>query len=270
MQRIAVIVAMFAATLFAVAIVGSPSHGAKAPAPCAAACNTAEHHMVMAMAPASGAGPASVPDTGSMNESMTGDMAISPHMKMSPSRPARAGDVARANAIVASLRVTLAKYQDYRAAQADGYKQFLANVQQPRYHFTSWTNALAAERGFDARRPTSLIYAKVGDGYKLLGAMYTAPKNASADELDARIPLSIAHWHQHVDICWGPQGTDKSRYFGPAAQFGLLGSIDTQAACAAAGGRFQPVLFNWMVHVYPFESDPAKVWRVDMPGSPND
>jgi hypothetical protein len=202
--------------------------------------------------------------------STSSDMAMGPHMKLSPVRPVQPGDVERANAVVSTLRAVLSKYSDFHAAQADGYKQFLPNVKQPRYHFTSWVNALGAERSFDAARPTSLIYEKDGDGYKLLGAMYTAPRSYTPDQLDARLPLSIARWHQHVDICWGPQGTDKSRYIGPGAQFGLLGSIDTQTACDAAGGRFQPVLFNWMVHVYPFETDPAKIWRVDMPGMASD
>jgi hypothetical protein len=180
------------------------------------------------------------------------------------------GDPGRANSIVATLRGVLSKYQDYRIAQADGYKQFMANVKQPRYHFTNMGNAVAAEFGFDAARPTSLIYEKDGAGFKLLGAMYTAPKSFSPDQLDARVPLSIARWHQHVNICWEPQGTPKSEYFGPGALFGLLGSIDTQPACGAAGGRFQPILFNWMVHVYPFETDPAKIWLVDMAGAIKD
>jgi hypothetical protein len=192
------------------------------------------------------------------------EMTMGPHMKLSPTRALQPGDAERANAIVATLRVTLSKYQDFRVAQADGYKQFLPNVKQPRYHFTSWMNALAAEHGFDPARPTSLLYDKNGDSYRLVGAMYTAPRSATPAALEARIPLSIARWHQHVDLCWGPLGTDKSKYVGPNAQFGLLGSITTQTACDAAGGHFQPVLYNWMVHVYPFETDPAKIWRVDM------
>ena len=46
----------------------------------------------------------------------------------------------------------------------------------------------------------------------------------------------------------------------PNAQFGLAGSITTQAQCEAAGGQFIPVIYNWMVHVWPFETDPSKVW----------
>jgi hypothetical protein len=44
--------------------------------------------------------------------------------------------------------------------------------------------------------------------------------------------------------------------------FGLTGSITTAEACTAAGGYFKPHLSGWMVHVCPFETDPAKVWGV--------
>ena len=49
----------------------------------------------------------------------------------------------------------------------------------------------------------------------------------------------------------------------PHPQFGLRGSIATQEACDAAGGTFHPVVFNWMVHVYPFEKDQANMWSVE-------
>jgi hypothetical protein len=44
-------------------------------------------------------------------------------------------------------------------------------------------------------------------------------------------------------------------------KFGLAGSISTQAACDAAGGRFFPIIFGWMVHVYPFEATREKIWE---------
>jgi hypothetical protein len=43
-------------------------------------------------------------------------------------------------------------------------------------------------------------------------------------------------------------------------RFGLRGSISTQEACDAAGGRFRPVIFGWMVHVYPFEDSLDKMF----------
>jgi hypothetical protein len=92
--------------------------------------------------------------------------------------------------------------------------------------------------------------------------MYTAPKRFTEDDLDQRIPLSVAQWHEHVNFCKAPAGMTllqkKDAYLGPNAQFGLKGSINTQEACDAAGGTFIPVVFNWMVHVYPFEKDEAR------------
>jgi hypothetical protein len=38
-----------------------------------------------------------------------------------------------------------------------------------------------------------------------------------------------------------------------------MGSISTQETCDAAGGRFYPQIFGWMVHVYPF-SAPEKIF----------
>jgi hypothetical protein len=259
MRPAVISIAAIAAALCVLGAIKASSRAATSASPCSITCNVAQHRVAMGDS-------MSMPPMGSAST----DMTMGPHMKLSPTRAVQPGDAERANAVVTTLRATLSKYQDYRVAQADGYKQFLPNLKQPRYHFTSRANAMAAELAFDPTRPTSLLYDRNGDTFKLVGAMYTAPRNATPDQLEARLPLSIARWHQHVDICWGPAGTAKSKYFGSNAQFGLLGSIDTQSACDATGGRFQPVIYNWMVHVYPFETDPAKIWRVDMPGAAND
>ncbi len=108
-----------------------------------------------------------------------------------------------------------------------------------------------------------MLYKKTGDdSYVLMGAMYTDRVDADEGELNDRIPLSVAHWHQHVNFCKAPEDR-KAGYFGPDAKFGLLGSISTREACEAEGGTFLPHVFGWMVHVYPNESDPKKVWSVD-------
>ena len=266
MIRIVVITSALTIAVLSVAIAAVKGF-AGAPAPCATSCIVADHTPAPALAMGGMPGMTGMPGTGSAaSAGMGGDMSMGPHMTLTALRPVQAGDRQRADAIVATLRVTLTKYADYRVAEADGFKPFLPNLPQQHYHFTNWVNGLAALGTFDPTRPTSLLYSKDGGGYKLVGAMYTAPRNATPDQLNARIPLSIAHWHQHVNMCWGPPGTAASEYFGPKARFGLEGSIATQAACESAGGRFQPVLFNWMVHVYPFETDQAKIWQVDMPG----
>lgn len=194
---------------------------------------------------------------------MPGMAHMSGHMYMTSLRPMQPGDKAKADAIVADAKQVMAPYEDYRKALADGYHIFLPNIPQPLYHFTNTVNGLAARNHFDPLKPTSLLYRKTPDGgYKLIGVMYTDRVDASEDEINSRIPLSIARWHQHVNFCKAPEG-QKAAYFGPNAKFGLLGSIHTHEDCEAAGGVFFPHVFGWMVHVYPNESDSGKIWSVD-------
>jgi hypothetical protein len=164
---------------------------------------------------------------------------------------------------VAAAKRAMAPYEDYHKALADGYQIFLPDVPQPQYHFTLYGYGLEARLHFDPLKPTSLLYKKTPDGgYKLIGAMYTDRMDATEDELNDRVPLSIARWHQHINFCKAPAG-QKAAYFGPDAKFGLGGSITTKEACDAAGGEFRPHLFGWMVHVYPYETDAKKIWSTD-------
>jgi hypothetical protein len=192
----------------------------------------------------------------------TGMAPMAAHMVMTAARPEQSGDRRRAAALVDNAKKAMAPYQDYRKALADGYEIFLPNIPQPQYHFTKYQSGLEARSHFDPLKPTSLLYTKTADGYTLVGAMYTDRVDAAEDELNERIPLSVAHWHQHVNFCKAPAGR-KSEYFGPDAKFGLRGSIATQEACQAAGGEFHPHIFGWMVHVYPYEKDPKDIWSTD-------
>jgi hypothetical protein len=194
--------------------------------------------------------------------SMEGHMDMGPHMKMTALRPAKPGDAERARQVVEAARKVSQKYMDYHVALADGFKIFLPNIPQKMYHFTNYSYGWEAASAFNPEHPTSLLYEKHGEDYKLIGVMYTAPKRFTEDDLDQRIPLSIAQWHEHVNFCTAPMGR-KMEYFGPHPLFGLMGSINTQQACDAEGGTFHPVVFNWMVHVYPFEKDQASIWSVD-------
>jgi hypothetical protein len=202
-------------------------------------------------------------DTGAhAMKSMEGHMDMGPHMKMTALRPAKTGDAARAQQVVEEARKVAEKYVDYHTALDDGFKIFLPRVPQKVYHFTNGSYAREAELRFNPGHPTSLLYEKHGDDYKLIGVMYTAPKRYTEDQLDERIPLSVAQWHEHVNFCIPPLGRWRELR-SPNPQFGLRGSIATQEACDAAGGTFRPVVFNWMVHVYPFEKDTAKAWSVE-------
>jgi len=188
---------------------------------------------------------------------------VAGHMYMTALRSAKPGDQQKADAVVAAAKQAMAPYEDYQKALADGYQIFLPDVPQPQYHFTRYEYGLEARLHFDPLKPTSLLYKKTPDGgYKLIGAMYTDRVDATEDELNDRVPLSIARWHQHINFCKAPAG-QKAAYFGPDAKFGLGGSITTKEDCDAAGGQFRPHLFGWMVHVYPYETDAKKVWSTD-------
>jgi hypothetical protein len=194
--------------------------------------------------------------------SMEGHMDMGPHMKMTALRPPKPGDAERAQQVVEAARRASEKYTDYHVALADGFRIFHPEIPQKMYHFTSVKYAWENARNFNPEHPTSLLYEKHGDDYKLIGVMYTAPKRLTEEQLDERVPLSVAQWHEHVNFCIPPLGHFKEMR-DPNPQFGFKGSINTQEACDAAGGTFFPVVFNWMVHVYPFEKDQANVWSVE-------
>jgi hypothetical protein len=181
----------------------------------------------------------------------------SAHMRMTPPRPATDEDRRRGEEIATTLGGALEKYKDYHVALAEGFHIFAPNLPQPMYHFTNYWNGYLEGFTFDAARPTSLLYKKTKEGYELIGAMYTAPRTASLEELNERIPLGVARWHEHTNLCMPRRGEATHADW---KKFGLEGSISTEEECQAAGGRFYPVIFGWMVHVYPFESESAKVW----------
>ncbi len=195
---------------------------------------------------------------------MVGHTGHNPHILLSPTRPADPGDRARAQAIARTLRATLERYRDVRAAEADGYRRFgpptVAEV-----HYYHPRRSFAERRGINPARPSNLLYAPMpGGGMRLIGAMFTAPAQSSLEELNARVPLSQTRWHLHTNICLPRPVTDRRAWARRDGQgrmlFGPRGAIATQAACRAEGGRFHPTLFGWMVHVYPFRSDPDDWW----------
>jgi hypothetical protein len=191
---------------------------------------------------------------------MNGSMQVSgEHMHMTEMRPQTPADVQRANEIVKELRAGIEKYRDYRVALNDGYKIFLLNLPQPEYHFTKYSNGFMESFRFDPSQPTSLLYKKTADGFELVGAMYTMPKRATEDQLNERVPLSVAMWHLHTNLCMPKLGQARNADW---SKFGLKGSIVTEEACDAAGGKFHPSVFGWMVHVYPYEDSLDKVFAM--------
>ncbi|MFN2635445.1 MAG: hypothetical protein ABR585_00240 [Gemmatimonadaceae bacterium] len=208
---------------------------------------------------------------GSVSGTTNGDdwrmAAMAKHMAYSSSRPLTPADSVRAAMVINELRQAIAKYQDVRVAEADGYKMFAPEIKnQPQYHFTKSWNAVRNQFGFDPARPTSLLYKKNAQGqFELIGAMYTAKKGTSEDELNERVPLSVARWHRHVNWCVPPR-FQKDRWYetkNGRPIFGPLG-VASEDECNAAGGRFIPQAFGWMVHATTFGgNDLRSIWHDD-------
>ena len=197
---------------------------------------------------------------------MNGKMVAGLHMEMTPSRPMTVADSIRAAEIVRKLRGSIAKYRDVNMALKDGYKQFAPGLKgQKVLHFTSSRSAIRSAFTFDAGKPTSLLYRPVEGGKPvLIGAMYTAPKRASLDELNERVPLSVAKWHRHTNFCVPPR-RERERWKevrNGLPVFGPMSPIATEEECDKVGGKFHPQVFGWMIHANVFASDdPAVIWE---------
>jgi hypothetical protein len=187
--------------------------------------------------------------------------AHSQHMYMTSMRDRSPDDIARAGVIVEKLRAGIEKYKDYHVALNEGFRIFMPNVPQPEYHFTSYKNGFLEAFTFDPARPTSLLYRKTSSGYELVGAMYTMPKRATEDQLNERVPLSVAMWHLHTNLCLPARGQFQNADWN---KFGLHGTIASKGSCDAVGGRFSPVIFGWMVHVYPYEDSLDEIFAMHM------
>src|SRR5258708_21244774 len=127
--------------------------------------------------------------------------ALSQHMTTTAMRAQTPEDVQRANEVVAQLRAGIKKYRDCHVALNDGFKIFLPNIPQPEYHFTSYRNGFLEALTFDPGRPTSLLYRKTSTGYELAGAIHTMPVPAREDQLNSRVPLSVALWRPASNPC---------------------------------------------------------------------
>ena len=180
-------------------------------------------------------------------------MNMGPHMKMTPYQPITTADMTRMKAIVQNAHVCFDRYQDYKLALRDGYQIFTPNIPQDIYHFANVQSFVEAQTTFDLAHPSALLYQKVANGYHFVGVMYSAPANVTDEELNQRIPISIAPWHLHVNFCL-PAGDNEQTLFRANSLFGLTGTISTQAQCAKVGGTFYASMYGWMVHIPLFGS----------------
>jgi hypothetical protein len=257
------------------------------------AAAVASSHDMAAMDPMGGSADASAMIHTMAPGAMGGHMhMMENHMRMTELRPSTPEDEARARDILETLRRSIARYRDYRAALAKGMRIFLPGIPQDVYHFTDFAAAGQEYQGrFDLSHPGSLLYTRDAAGnYALVGAMYSAPPEATPEELDQIVPLSIARWHVHTNICLpngltlddllrndigadrtdvagmlpvsaSPNAVELNHRYGFLAdgRFGFEGKISDARQCTAAGGHLVEQAFGWMVHVYPFSGDDLKV-----------
>jgi hypothetical protein len=185
------------------------------------------------------------------------------HLALTPLKAPAPGDSARAAKVADELRAGIAKYKDPSVAVADGFRMFAPRVKdQPVYHYVHATRMLREQTRWDPASPSSLIYRRAANGQlELFGAMYMASPRATPEELDARVPLSVARWHKHVNYCFPEQRRRITETKDGMPLFGPVGTIATRAECEAAGGRFTPQIFGWMVHANVYAgTDPKSIW----------
>jgi hypothetical protein len=202
-------------------------------------------------------------DMGNMSDMGPSMQAMAGHVLITPLRPKQPGDEEKAKAVVAQTKATMERYKDYRKALADGYLIANPKLKQEQYHFMNRANIQAADAAFDPFRPAALLYRRTPKlEYKLEGVMYTASPQATEEELNQRVPVSIARWHRHVNFCEAPIDRVQD-YKADHPKFGMFGSIRTKEECDAERGFFHPFFFTWMVHVFPYENDPKEVFSMN-------
>ena len=186
------------------------------------------------------------------------------HMRMAAARRRTTADVARARSLATAARAALSKYTDVTLAEQDGYQRFLPWLEeQDIYHYNNIQNVMLSVETFDVTKPVSLLYRKnKARKLVLVGAMYSALPGASLDELNERLPSSVAHWHEHVNFCGPrPDAVRAGKVRTDSATLSRWLKIMSADQCSAAGGVFLPRLFGWMAHAYLFgKQDTRSVW----------
>jgi hypothetical protein len=197
---------------------------------------------------------------GTTDETPVPSMKMGNHKQMSLKGKPLPGDEQRAQQIVAAAGRVVAHYADVNTALRDGYVPARTGKMGEEIHYTNHRYARLEQRHVDYDRPGSILYKRTPEGMRMVGVMYTAPRDSTPEQLNAVAPLSVATWHRHVDFCFGPRNLPRDEQFGAHAQFGPQGSIHSEGECKQAGGLWIPVRFGWMTHVYPNAKAPDEVW----------
>lgn len=189
-----------------------------------------------------------------------------PHLQLTPEREATASERARAEELEIAVTKAIQKYSKVSDAESAGYLKFPPDSDD--YSIVHYVNpglSFWEIWRLDPQQPGALLYEKQADNsLKLLGVMFTAPGEATLEELDRRIPLSIARWHLHTNICTPVPIWDESQWKmtqNGLPKFGPMSPIATKAECDAVKGEFHSHVFGWMVHLNVNANDPADVWN---------
>lgn len=151
---------------------------------------------------------------------------------------------------LAAARQATAKYQDVRAAEADGYRAIGPNVPGMGIHYVRQ----GTPRAFSIGEPPILLYEKdpTTASLRLIGVSYlmVAPSGADGQPATSPFPKALASWHKHNNVCVLPDNS---------ASVELI-----EAQCTGRGGRFTAET-SWMVHAWIWKDSPTGVFSPTNP-----
>ena len=151
---------------------------------------------------------------------------------------------------LAAARQATAKYQDVRAAEADGYRAIGPNVPGMGIHYVRKATSTA----FSINEPPILLYEKDPEtaSLRLVGVSYlvVAPSGVDGQPVTSPFPKALASWHKHNNVCVLPDNS---------------ASVElTEAQCTGRGGRFTAET-SWMVHAWIWKDSPTGVFSPTNP-----
>jgi hypothetical protein len=164
--------------------------------------------------------------------------------------PVTYSDLTKTAAMLERARHATEKYQDVRAAEADGYQAIGPDVPGMGVHFVGSHND-----GFDIEQPPILLYEKSASapgGYALVGVSYlfSAAEGPNGQPLNPPLPTTLAQWHRHANLCVLADRSVKSNL--------------SESECSAQSGNFTAQT-QWMVHAWIWKESPTGVFAPTNP-----